>query len=51
MGYAAYMEMKSAHILVEEHEQKRPFGRSVCRWEDNNKVDHNEIVSMWTGFT
>jgi hypothetical protein len=44
------MEMKTAYIIfVEEYEEKRPFERSVCRWEDNIKVDH-EIVSMWTGF-
>jgi hypothetical protein len=30
-------------ILVEESEGKRPVGRYKCRWEDNIKMDLNEI--------
>ena len=24
-------------------EGKRPFGRSRCRWENNMKIDHQEV--------
>jgi hypothetical protein len=30
-------------MLVGKHEEKRPFERPRCRWEDNIKVDFREI--------
>jgi len=30
-------------VLVEKPEGKRPFGRPSCRWEDNIKVDLQEV--------
>jgi len=31
-------------ILVDKPEGKRPLGRHRCRWEDNMKVDLQEVV-------
>jgi len=32
------------------HERKRPFGRPRCRWEDNIKIDLQEVrCEAWTG--
>jgi hypothetical protein len=31
-------------VLVEKPEGKRPFGRPRCRWEDNIKMDLQEVV-------
>jgi hypothetical protein len=30
-------------VLVEKTEGKRPLGRSKCRWEDNIKLDLQEV--------
>ena len=30
-------------VLVGKHEAKRPFGRPSCRWEDNIKMDLQEV--------
>ena len=30
-------------VLVEKPEGKRLFGRPRCRWEDNNKMDLQEV--------
>jgi len=30
-------------LLVGKLEGKRPLGRSMCRWEDNNKLDLQEV--------
>jgi hypothetical protein len=30
-------------ILVGRPEEKRPLGRTRCRWEDNIKMNHREI--------
>ena len=30
-------------VLVGKHEGKRPLGRPRCRWEDNIKVDLQEV--------
>jgi topoisomerase IA-like protein len=30
-------------VLVERSEEKRPVGRPRCRWEDNIKVDFQEV--------
>jgi len=31
-------------VLVEKPEGKRPLGRPRCRWEDNIKMDLQEVV-------
>jgi hypothetical protein len=39
-------------ILVGKHEEKRPMGRPKFRWEDNIKVDLQEVecgVMDWIG--
>jgi len=30
-------------VLVKKPEGKRPLGRPRCRWEDNNKLDLQEM--------
>jgi hypothetical protein len=41
-------ETRNAYkILVGKPEEKRPFGRPRCRWEDNNKMDLR--VLEWEG--
>ena len=30
-------------VLVGKPEGKRPLGRPRCRWEDNIKMDHQEV--------
>jgi hypothetical protein len=30
-------------VLVEKPEGKRPLGRPMCRWEDNIKMDIQEV--------
>jgi hypothetical protein len=30
-------------VLVGKHEGKRPLGRPRCRWEDNIKMDLQEV--------
>ena len=44
-GHAARMEEgRGVHkVLVGKHEGKRPLGRPRRRWEDNIKVDHQEV--------
>jgi hypothetical protein len=32
-----------SRILVGKSEGKRPLGRSRCRWEDNTKMDLQEV--------
>jgi hypothetical protein len=34
-------------ILAEKPEGKRPVGRPICRWVENNKADFREIG--WDG--
>ena len=37
-------------ILVEKPEGKRPLGRPMLRWEDNIKMDLQEVgCGVWTG--
>ena len=37
-------------VLVGKPEGKRPLGRSICRWEDNNKMELQKLdVGVWTG--
>jgi len=35
-------------VLVGKPEGKKPLGRPRCRWEDNIKMDLQE-VGIWTG--
>jgi hypothetical protein len=42
--YREYGERRSVYrVLVEKPEGKRPLGRSRCRWEDNIKIDLQEV--------
>jgi hypothetical protein len=45
-GHVARMgEDREAHrVLVGKPEGKRPLGRPRCRWEDNIKMDLQEVV-------
>jgi len=37
-------------VLVGKPEGKRPLGRPRRRWEDNIKMDHQEVgCGVWTG--
>jgi len=37
-------------VLVGKPEGKRPLGRPMCRWEDNIKMDLQEMGwGAWTG--
>jgi hypothetical protein len=37
-------------VLVGKSEGKRPLGRLRHRWEDNIRMDHQEVVvGAWTG--
>jgi hypothetical protein len=39
-------------VLVEKPEGKRPLGRPRCRWEDNIKMDFQEVGGvMGTGWS
>jgi hypothetical protein len=44
-------EKRNAYrILVGKAEVKRPIGRPISRWVENNKIDLREIGRMvWTG--
>jgi hypothetical protein len=47
-AYSAYGERRSIHRdLVEKLEGKRPLGRPRHRWEDNIKMDFQEVG--WRG--
>jgi len=43
--YVACMEerISAYNVLVEKPEGKKPHGRSRCRWEDNTKMDLQDI--------
>ena len=45
MGHVAHMgEMRDIYrVLVEKPEEKRPLGRPRHRWEDNIKMDLQEV--------
>ena len=49
MGHAARMgERRGVHrVLVGETEGKRPLGRHRRRWEENIKMDFQDV--RWTG--
>jgi len=37
-------------VLVRKPEGKRPYGRPRCRWENNMKIDLQEVgLGAWTG--
>jgi hypothetical protein len=39
-------------VLVGKPEGKRPLGRPKCRWEDNIKMDLQEMgCGIWTGLS
>ena len=44
-GHVARMEKfrNANRVLVGKPESKRPLGRLRCRWEDNIKMDLNEV--------
>ena len=44
-GHVAHMEEgRGVHrVLIEKPEGKRPLGRPRCRWEDNIKMDLEEV--------
>jgi len=44
-GHVARMSAKRGvyMVLVGKPERKRPFGGQSCRWEDNNKMDFQEV--------
>ena len=48
---SAYGERKSVYrVLLEKPEGKRSLGRPSCRWEDNIKMDLQEVGwGVWTG--
>jgi hypothetical protein len=48
---STYGERGAYRVLVRRPEGKIPLGRSRCRWEDNIKMDLQEVVwgGAWTG--
>jgi len=44
-GHVAHMGMRRGvyRVLVGKPERKRPLGRARCRWEDNIKMDLQEV--------
>jgi len=46
VGHVAYLgeSRRLYRVLVGKHEEKRPFGRPRRRWEDNIKVDLQEVM-------
>jgi len=51
-GHVARMgERRSAYrVMVEKPEGRRTIGRSRCIWEDNIKIDRQEMGwGAWTG--
>jgi len=51
-GHVARMEERRRvyRFLMRESEGKRPLGRTRSRWEDNNKMDLQEVdMGVWTG--
>jgi len=48
VGHVA--RMGRGEVYKGKPEGKRPLGRSRCRWEDNIKMDLQEVVlGVWTG--
>jgi len=52
-GHAALMGDRRGvlRVLVGKPDAKRPLGRPRPRWEDNNKIDLEEVGwgAVWTG--
>jgi hypothetical protein len=51
MGHAAYIGEKRGvyRVMVEKPEENRPHGRNRHRWEDNIKMDLQEVGwGAWT---
>jgi hypothetical protein len=51
-GHVACMRDRRGvyRVLVGKPEGKRPLGRPRCRWEDNSKMDLEEVgCGAWTG--
>jgi len=51
-GHVAPVEKRRGvyRVLVRKPEGQRPLGRAGCRWEDNIKVDLQEVgCGVWTG--
>jgi hypothetical protein len=44
-GHVARMREGVYRVLVVKPEGRRPFGRPRCRWEDNIKMDLQEVGS------
>jgi hypothetical protein len=39
-------------VLMGKSEGKKPLGRPRCRWEDNIKMDYQEVgCGVWTGLS
>ena len=53
MGHVARAGERSAYrVLVVKPELNRPFGRTGQRWEDNIKLDIQEVGwGAWTGLS
>ena len=51
-GHVAHMGEKRGvyRVLVGKPEEKRPLGRRRLRWEDDIKMDLQE-VGVWTGLS
>jgi hypothetical protein len=52
--HVARMEEESGvhKVLVGKPEGKSPLGRPRCRWEDNIKMDYQEVGGVvWTGWS
>jgi len=46
VGYVARMGVRTSvyRVSVGKHEGKKPLGRPGRRWEDNIKLDHQEVT-------
>ena len=38
-------------VLMGKHEGKKPLGRPRCRWDDNNKMDLQEVGCEFMDWT
>jgi len=50
-GHVAHMEERRGayRVLVVKPEGMKPLGRPRCRWQDNIKMDLQEVdVGVWT---
>jgi len=50
-GRVTRIEESGYKVLIEKPEKKRPLGRPRCKWEDNIKMDLQEVRwGAWIGF-